>query len=70
MQLFVHDEKHDQIVGTLDLGDITVDEMILVEKIIRYLDTKQITTRYKRLVLAEKYTLIIEDEEPNITFEG
>ena len=73
-KLFIHDEKHEQVIGELDLGEITKKEEILIGKIIKFLADNELTDRYKRLVLAEDFKRIYENkdifevEDPEIEF--
>ena len=70
MQLFIYDEKHEQVPGAIDLGNLTQHEEAIVQKIIAFLDSKQITDRYKRLILANRYRLSFDsgDVESRIIF--
>lgn len=69
MNLYIHDEKHEQIVGELNLGEITEKEKEIIRKICDFLEEKAITNRYKSLVLAESYEVKNDDGEPLIVFD-
>lgn len=66
MKLFIHDEKHEQVIAELDLGKLSASEIDLIDIIIRFLDNECITTRYCNLVLAESYDKVICDEDENM----
>ncbi len=63
MKLYIHDEKHEQILGQLDLGSLTNDEAVLLEKILLFLEKKGVSYSYQRLVIAAKHRIIVQDEE-------
>lgn len=69
MKLFIHDEKHEQINGSLELGNLSVESLALLEKIVEFLDSEGITDRYKRLVFADGYKQTYPDGESLIEFE-
>ena len=71
MNLYLHDEKHEQIIGTASLGNLSVEQIEMVQNIIRFLDEYKITTRYKQLVLAKSVEVSWDENgEPMVQFDG
>jgi hypothetical protein len=56
MKLFIYDEKHE-----MDLGCISEEELTLLENIAIFLEENNITNRYKRLVLGNKYRRVYDE---------
>ncbi len=69
MKLFIHDEKHDQIIYELELGNLNEKEKILVEEIIKFLNTKM-DNRYFKLVMAESYIKLYDDNDDEFLSES
>lgn len=63
MKLFLHDEKHDQIISEEDFGELTKDEVRLLEKAFSFLEKHHILNRYKKCVLADTYTIESQVDE-------
>ena len=68
MKLYIHDEKHDHIISSLDLGEISGEDNTRLQEVIEFLDRNSITTRYKRLVLAKGHTEKYVEGECEIEF--
>jgi hypothetical protein len=63
MKLFFYDTKHQQVIDSLDVGELTGSEAGLVNKVIDFLeDVKLIDGRYKNLILAENIDVIYGEE--------
>lgn len=72
MKLYLYDEKHEQVFGELDLGKLSKDEAVLLDKVIDFLGSMGITSRYKRLVVSESYKYDSEGDwgDGCISFQG
>jgi len=53
MKLFHYDDKHDRVLGEIDLGRLSESEEVLLRRVLDWLDYQQVTTRYSSLMLAE-----------------
>ena len=53
MKLFLIDDKHNQIINSLDLGVINSAEKHKIQGVIDFLETEKILTRYHNCILAE-----------------
>lgn len=53
MKLFSYDEKHHRVNAELDLGELSLEQLELVNKIIDFIDARGITNRYSSLKLAD-----------------
>jgi hypothetical protein len=60
MKLFLYDEKHEQVIDELELE---TKEIETVEKVIKFLNKNYLTNRYKQLLIAEKYTTVMDELE-------
>lgn len=72
MKLVQYDGKHEQTREELELGDLSVEEQKLVEKVLGWLwlDKVGIFTRYNCAVLCSKAKREYdEDGEPRVMFE-
>lgn len=70
MKLFLYDEKHENVIDELDLGKLNYKQEMFANDIIKFLEINNITSRYKDLVLAEKYQVTYdEDGNKEIMFE-
>ena len=72
MKLFIYDSKHEQVNGTLDLGnDLDMDDIDLVTKIVHFLKIEGVTNNYNELVVASGYSRKVDQdgEDPAIYFE-
>lgn len=65
MKLFAYDEKHESVNQYVDLGELTNDQIKLVDKIINSLEALGFSDRYRRLVLAESYEIKFENNPPD-----
>lgn len=64
MKLFYYDRKHELIHDQLNLGDLSIKEQELIEKIISFLKKTGITDgRYKDLILDDNLVINPHDEE-------
>ena len=70
MNLYLYDEKHEQILDIIPVTNAAnrVTEEV-IEDIIDFLDKHNVTNRYKRLVLANSFKQDVVDGESIITFE-
>ena len=68
MKLFLYDEKHQQLIDNLDLGNLSNEEIAQINKIIDFLEDNHILDRYKNLTLANKAEVQYEDGEPSLNF--
>jgi hypothetical protein len=71
LNLYLYDEKHENVFADLSLGPISKDTEEAIEKVIEFLDTKEITTRYSQLRLAKSYSKTFDKEtsEYVVSFE-
>ena len=71
MKLYLHDEKHDRINASLDLGSLSAEQNKIVQRIIYFLNNDEITTHCE-LVLAENATASYDEwgEDLGIRFDG
>jgi hypothetical protein len=60
MKLFLYDGKHEQVIDELELE---TKEIETVEKVIKFLNKNYLTNRYKQLLIAEKYTTVMDELE-------
>ncbi len=69
MKLYQYDLKHEQVHGELDLGGATEETIAVVHKIIGFLRKNGlIDDRYKCLTIANGYTIVHHDGEPEVIF--
>lgn len=71
MKLYVHDEKHQNVNGELNLGEVSEKEAAMIKKIMDFLGEQGMSHRYARLVLANNYTVTYDKEDgfPTVKFE-
>jgi hypothetical protein len=60
MKLFLYDGKHEQVIDELELE---TKEIETVEKVIKFLNKNYLTNRYEQLLIAEKYTTVMNELE-------
>jgi hypothetical protein len=60
MKLFLYDGKHEQVIDELELE---TKEIETVEKVIKFLNKNYLTNRYEQLLIAEKYTTVMDELE-------
>lgn len=71
MKLFLFDTKHQQVVGSLEVGKLCTTEVELINKVIAFLEDQQITDgRYKNLALADDIEIVYEDNEPELVIRN
>jgi hypothetical protein len=71
MKLFYFDNKHNQMIAKLDLGELSPNEFLLLHKVLQFLKDKDIIDgRYKDLELAKSAEIVYEDGEAEIVFRG
>lgn len=68
MKLFIYDQKHEQVHGELDLGELDDKQVVLLETVVKFLDEQKITDRYKTLTIAESFKINYDDGESEIEF--
>ncbi len=69
MQLFLYDNKHDRLIDGMPLpDDLTEREKLLLEKVIDFLDIKNVLNRYQRLRIANRCIQDSNDGEPILRF--
>lgn len=70
MKMFYYDSRHEEVHNEVDLGELTEDQTILINKIERFLFRSGIIDRhYKHLILAESFVKTYDEEqEPLVTF--
>jgi len=69
MILVNHDEKHEQILNELDLGDIDPDKQFLIRQIIEWMKETDQLSRYSTLELCNSCKVVYDDEqEPTVEF--
>lgn len=68
MTLFIYDSKHENVGDGLDLGELSPETEKLLDRVIDWLDKKQVTNRYNSLVLAHTYNVSYPDGEKQIEF--
>ena len=61
MKLFNYDEKHQRVNAELDLGELSLKELELINKIIDFIDERGITNRYNTLELADSWNYVRDE---------
>jgi hypothetical protein len=77
MKLFHYDTKHQQVHGSVDLGNLSSTEITLVNKVLEFLLDQVITDgRYKCLIVADDITVMDVSDgldsfyEPQLVIRG
>jgi len=70
MKLFLYDEKHEAVHGELDLGKLNSDQIVFLQKIVKFLDEQGVTSRYRQLKIADNYTVEGDYEERIVVFHA
>lgn len=55
MKLFLYDVKHENVFGEKDLGNLTPSEIELLERVVEFLEEKEILSRYRTIRVAESW---------------
>jgi len=55
--LFLHDAKHDRVLAGLELGLVTPDQRVLLEKVIGFFENQGLVDRYAMPVLANGWRM-------------
>ena len=72
MKIYNHDEKHGRVNGELDLGNLSVDQLDVLQKVICFLQDQEVSSRYHSIVLADNYSIYYDEEdgESNVIWEN
>ena len=62
MKLFIYDEKHERVLDELELDPLTPDQADLLHAVIEFLGRNRLTDRYSRLVIANGYETVLDEE--------
>lgn len=68
-KLFFHDDKHQNVHAEMELGDLTVENKELLEKVFEFLRANHVLDRYRELTIAESFHEHWEDGEKQLSFE-
>ena len=71
MKLFYYDSKHENLLGELELGSLSLTECMLIHKIVDFMREKNLLDgRYREMALAEGCETTYEDGEKYLNFTG
>ncbi len=70
MKLYYYDAKHEFVIGELELGELTDNEMNIVDSVIEFFAEKNLLDgRYHAALLADGHRIVVEDGEPTLVFD-
>ncbi len=71
MKLYLCNETEATLHGELDLGTLSTDEEVLLDKILDFLEEKGALVQDRSLVIAQSARMLVtEDQESYISFRG
>lgn len=62
MKLYVHNKKHNKLLGMIDLGNLSGSTMTTIDSIIDFLEAMGITDRSSKLILADSHRVVVGDD--------